>query len=88
MAAGGRGGQPPDKSQELLDSVNRLATATENLCETMPILIEGVEAVSQQFAVLIALEAQKRRVTPETLVQSTLQGLMERVLAPRNRDGG
>ena len=69
---------PPDKSQELLDGVTRLATATENLVEVLPILVEAMEASSQQYAVLIALEAQRRNVTPEALVKHTLSGLFER----------
>jgi len=76
---------PGDKSQELLDGVNRLATATENLVEALPVLIESMEVVSQQYAVLIALEAQKRQVTPETLVKNTLEGLFSRVM---QRGGG
>lgn len=82
-----RGGEPPpsisEKSQELLDAINALAYGVTTLSESLPRMIEALEVVSQQFAVIIAAEAQRRNTSAENLVQNMLMNLGQRVFKPR-----
>lgn len=93
------GGQPPpgggDRSQQLLDAVNAIAWGVTSLAETIPHLIEALESqsqtcetlavVSQQLAVLIASEAQRRNTTAENLAQQMLISLGQKVFRGRRK---
>lgn len=79
------GGPPPgvDKSQQMLDAINALAWGVVALAESVPQLCETLEVVSQQFAVLIASEAQRRNSTADNLVEHVLMGLGSKVFKKR-----
>lgn len=81
------GGPPPgvDKSQQVVDAINALAWGTTALAESLPHLCESLEVVSQQFAVIIASEAQRRNTTAENLVEHVLMGLGSKVFTRRRR---
>ena len=73
---------PNPKSQELLDAVNALAYGVTSLADSMPELIERMEIVSQQFAVLIASEAERRKTSADNLVKNMLMGLGSKIFDP------
>lgn len=79
--AGPQSQSPPinSKSQELLDSVNALAYGVNSLAEVLPEFVDKLEVVTQQFAVLIAAEAERRHQTADQLASQMLSGLAEKV---------
>lgn len=83
QGAAGPGIPGVDKSQELLDAVNALAWGVTSLAESIPQLVEQLEVVSQQFAVLIATEAQHRNVSAQNMVKDVLVSLGQKVFKPR-----
>jgi hypothetical protein len=71
------GGPPPDKSQQLLDAVNNLAASVHGLNENLPRLVQQLDAVTRQFAILIAMEADKRDMSVQGFVTQALMRLGE-----------
>jgi hypothetical protein len=89
----GGGAKPPPinpASREFLEAVQALAYGVTSLAESLPDLIERLEIVSQQQAVLIAAEAQRRNVSADNLVKDMLMRLGQSVFNPGrgNRRGG
>lgn len=78
----GAGFQPPPinpKSQELLDAVNALAYGVNNLADVLPDFMDKLEVVSQQFAVLIASQAEQRQMSADKFANNVLHNLADRV---------
>jgi hypothetical protein len=94
----GGGPTPPPinpASQELLEAVQALAYGVTGLAESLPVyaervevLIERLEVVSQQFAVLIAAEAERRNVSADNLVKGMLMNLGRSVFRSGRRGKG
>lgn len=86
MPGGGQAPPGENRSQQLLDAVNALAYGVTSLAESLPQLCETLEVISQQFAVLIAAEAQRRNLSADQFVQGVLQNLGSRIF--NGRRGG
>jgi hypothetical protein len=73
------GGAPPhDRSQQLIDAVNNLAAAMHGLNQGLPRMVEMLDAVSRQFAILITMEAEKRGMTVQNFITQALMQLGEK----------
>lgn len=81
-AGTGGGPVPPPnnaKAQELIDAVNALAYGVNSLAEILPEFMDKLEVVSQQYAVLIASEADRRHISADKLAGDMLANLANRV---------
>lgn len=72
------GNRLPSKSDEFLDSLNTLSSVIQEHGERLGEFVEALDAVMQQFSVIITNEAEKRGLSVEEFVGGSLLNLFGR----------